>query len=543
MTRSSDIPEAWYRDGAALVRSRHARLGRLIEQAGAMHAAGDDAAAVADAQIAAFYAHALHSGVFASPELDAMLTEIGRRRIGRSPPAAAAPADGGAARPHVIHVATRVQSVGGLYRLVARWIRQDQGRRHSVVLTRQRKPIPPELQAIVSTSGGRLHQLNREIGGLLAWARRLRAIVAQADLVVMHTDNQDVVPILALAERDGRPPVIRIDHADQLFWLGADTADILVCLRRSGLDLARQRRGIATARSRLLPILLEPARRTLSRAEAKQRLGLPADALLVLSVARSVKFQTFAGMTYADAHLEFLREHERARLLVVGAGPRPDWAPAIAASGGRIATAAETPEIGIYHQAADIYVDSFPFCSTTSMIEAGSYGVPVVTRFPYDDASAVLGLDMPGLDGHLSRARSLAEYTRTLDGLARDEALRVEQGERTRASIQALHTGAAWQAALEAVYEAAMARPADPVTPCPFSEPLAEPDVLMPYVIDAPRNDDPYPVIASHLGLLPIRRRLGRWLDVAMVTRMAGDGHHGLLKCWIPEWGLARLAV
>ena len=87
-----------------------------------------------------------------------------------------------------------------------------------------------------------MHQINRSMGGLLGWGRALQSVIDASDLVVLHVHNNDVVPFLALAGMGRRrPPVVFVDHADHLFWLGARFADLIVNTRLSGHRLAARR--------------------------------------------------------------------------------------------------------------------------------------------------------------------------------------------------------------------------------------------------------------------------------------------------------------
>ena len=74
---------------------------------------------------------------------------------------------------------------------------------------------------------------------------------------------------------------------------------------------------------------------------------------------------------------------------MVGAGERPDWTAAVERTNGRIVTYPERAGTSVLYDAADIYVDSFPAVSITSLLEAGSLGIPLVTRDPFGEASTI----------------------------------------------------------------------------------------------------------------------------------------------------------
>ena len=161
-----------------------------------------------------------------------------------------------------------------------------------------------------------------------------------------------------------------MDHADHVFWLGVRVSDWSLPF----VPPARHTRSNGAASSRAAPRScqppLDPPERTLSRGQAKRRLGLPEASLVLLSVARAIKFRTIGGERYADMFLPFLKACPNAALVIVGPGERSDWQDAIARTGGRIRLYPETLHTKTLFEAADIYVDSYPFVSTTSLLES-----------------------------------------------------------------------------------------------------------------------------------------------------------------------------
>lgn len=537
----------WRAEGRDLIPNHFQVFRRLVAQTDDLVRNGEYAAAAVHGELAALYAISRHCGLFVSGDLERLLLEIGRNAIPGlgAPPARRPPRESPG---HVLHVSTRVMPVGGHSRMLWRWIQQDSGRVHSVALTRQTKEVPPILKDAVATTGGRIFRVNRAVGGVISWARQLREVAATADLVVLHAFNDDVIPLIALANSEERPPVLFLDHADHIFWLGAAVSDVVVSLRDSGMRIAQQRRGIAAERSVLLPTILAPARRSLSRGQAKRRLGLPEDAVLVLSVARALKYGMIGNRSYADAHAPILERHGNAWLIVVGPADSAGWADATRRTQGRLISIGERDNTADYYQAADIYVDSFPFVSTTSLLEAGSLGTALVSFFPYSDASAILGADAPGLAGTLLTARSSRQYDAILSRLIEDERYRREVGEAASRRIAELHVGSAWQRRLTDIYRLAAALPRLPDRPAAADEMfIGEPDLYIPPIhgtadpADSTATDVDR-MVESLIRMMPVRRRLLQWLRLA--ARAEGfcqAGRVAGLKYLAPEWLVGRI--
>lgn len=420
-------------------------------------------AAAVYAEIAASQAFCKHPGQFASPNLERILMTIGRTVLPPNEPFG--PRSSSSARvTRVLHVLTRVAAIGGHSRMAWRWIEQDAGRSHSVVLTRQGvTPVPGLLVDAVAARQGTIEVLNRRAGNVVTWAARLRRIAASADVVILHVDTDDAIPMLAFADKRGTPPVAFVDHADHAFWLGASISDVIVNLRTTGACLAQDRRGIDRERTAVLPITLNSTMRAMSQAEAKRRLGLPEDSIVLLSIARTPKFRSINGAHFADAFLPILERFERTVLLAVGAQHDETWERVAARVGGRVRAVGPRTDTDVFYQAADIYVDSYPAVSITSLLEAASYGVPLVSRCPVVGDCTVLCADAPGLDNHLVRVQSGEALVAELSRLIEDKAYRLELGDKTRRDVVEAHVGAGWQGALERTYHQLLS--VQPVTP------------------------------------------------------------------------------
>lgn len=479
---------SWPRVAGKRLDANHAVFERLLGRSLACLDHGLHERSAVFAEIAAHHATWRHTGVFASPPLEAVLAALAERGVPRAP-SRVGPARASAAAscvlPRVLHVASMVSGLAGLQQLVRRWIEIDASRCHSVAVSQwSAEPPPARLEQVVRRSGGRIEQIGNQCPDLLTRAERIRTLADDADLVVLHLQTEDAVPFLALAGSAQRPPVVLVNHADHAFWLGASLVDGVVNLRSSGLHLCHERRGVALERLFLLPTPLDAIERSLSREEAKDRLGLPRDAVVLLSVARAPKYVPNDALAFPIAHLDLLQRNPSCRLLAVGPPHDASWRIVSEASGGRARAYGPRADTALFFQAADVYLDAYPMPSVTSLLEAGRYGTPLVTRCAPSGLAAVWGADAPGLDRCLVRAPVLADYTAALTRLVTDPAWREALGTATEREIRRCHVGSNWAAVLERLYAAiAELEARRPYAPPPVQRARSELDLITPNLL------------------------------------------------------------
>ncbi|MBC7769866.1 MAG: glycosyltransferase family 4 protein [Phycisphaerales bacterium] len=469
-----------------------------------------------------------HAGIFWSPRAEKVLAEIGARL-----PRASAPAPRVKEHRRILQVGTQMAAVGGLTKMLGQWVAADSAREHSLVLTQQRGPVPTFVDECF---GGRITRLNTRPGGFAAWAMHLRELACGYDLVVLHTYCEDVIPLLAFAEPGRHPPVLVLNHADHLFWYGPSVCHLSINLRDAAQDLAIARRGIAPERNILMPTVAEASVRTRTREDAKRALGIDPGVTLMVSVARKLKYKTVHGMTFADIHAPVLERYPDAMLLIVGADEPEDWAPVRTRFGDRIRSTPELPNPKIYFEAADIYVDSYPFVSSTSLMEAAGYGAPSVTIFTYPQETRIFGINHVALVGNTLQATSFEQYREMLGELIADPGMRERLGEKARAAVAKEHNMPGWLRWLEAVYaRAAELAPLDNRAMLDAVETphFGEPDW---------RHEDIFggnwPIaqfLKSYIGVLPLHQRIAHWRELRAAGAFDGAASE-ISHTLLPEW-------
>jgi len=434
----------------ALLAQNRARYDRLLAVTAAHASAGDPERVLRSAALTAAFGWAAPHGRLADPELEGMVTAAfggGATRV-----------DGGRSTGRVLHVLTEAYAVGGHSRLAWRWIGRDH-RRSDVALTNQHGPVPEQLVRAVEASGGTVHDLRTGHPRCTDRALRLRALQDDVDLVVLHTHPWDTTALAAAALPGVRPPVVLENHAEHAFWVGVAAADVVSQFHRAALDVSADLRGVPRERSALLGLPVDPPGATVDRDDVRRQLQLAQDAVVGLVVAAPHKLAPLWGRGMAPLLDRALGMSPQLTVVLVGPPSQGPWAQLAERHRGRVRALGPVPDAEPFYAAADVYLDSYPTRSGTSVLEAAAHGLPVHALHDLAGSPGHAGLfqaDSPGTTG-LARCTTPEQYTTGLRRLVADRDRRLELGAQAREAVLSQHAGPAWAAGMEAVYRQARA--------------------------------------------------------------------------------------
>lgn len=359
-----------------------------------------------------------------------------------------------------LHVLTQALPAGGHTAMATRWIATETSRvPHSVALLSQRTDVPQRLQAAVEASGGRVFAAPDGVDAfhVAAWLRSLARRTATR--VVLHVDVDDLTAAMAFGVPGG-PPVIVVNHAAHIFWAGISTADQIADCRGSVLEdhWTRHYRG-AGPRAATIPIPLstsdvDQGRRGDERRKVRRDLGIPDDALVLLTVGDTYKYAPLphAGLDFVAAASGLLDRVPQAFLLAVGVVQDARWAAAAGMTQSRLRAVGRQVDVARFHYAADIYLEGFPFGSTTALLEAGLNALPAVLAPAASPPP--FGTDGIAVDAVLDRPATVEAYVDETLRLMADPAARVELGRRLATVIREHHVGEGWNRHLTAAVDA-----------------------------------------------------------------------------------------
>lgn len=356
------------------------------------------------------------------------------------------------ARQQFLHVFTEAYATLGHTNLCRRWIQNDPETTHDVLLLSQRGLAPENLASAAQRTGGQCVVLDPTTP-LLQRAGELRKFAWEnSDVVVLHTHPHEVMGVVAFGISGG-PVVLVENHADHVFWLGCSVADLILEIRRSGQEWTKQLRGRES--SVILPIPLEevPASGTAremasSRQALRQKLGLPENAVMLLTVGSASKYSPMPGLNFLATAREIVNACENAWLVAVGPKDEGAWKAAKQETGGRILPVGYQPDSTLFCRAADLYLEGFPIGSLTALLEAGQAGLmfvraPLESPLPFcSDSLSIESVPQP---------KDLGDYVRTAIRLINDPQARGAGGTRLRQDINSQHCGAGWRAQLDEI--------------------------------------------------------------------------------------------
>lgn len=405
------------------------------------------------AQIAAHFAWLRHPGFYTSPTLEALLIKVAQR-IDKQPNVPtidswirSKPKPVGKTR--FLHVMTESYKSGGHTLVVAGWIRNTCDIAvHSLVTTAQESPLPETLASSIAASGGWYQSLTAISSNLLERSLLLRQLGRNwADVIVLHIHPFDALPTVAFGIEEG-PPVILLNHADHVFWLGASVADVVIDLHSSGQSISIKRRGIRD--SKILPIPLLRASSTSSYDAARKQLGIKNDEIVLLTIGSEYKYVPFAGYDFVDVMVRILERNPKVTLFAIGPRHQGRWAEASALVGGRIKAmgSIDWSDLHTFYASADIYVESFPMGSVTAFLEAGVRAIPLIglhlQMVPH--LSGADDVAFENLNVHVSSPEA---FTKSLEHMIANPSTYTQKTRHTKASIQAKHFPPGWNSYLD----------------------------------------------------------------------------------------------
>lgn len=353
------------------------------------------------------------------------------------------------AKKRVVHVATETYNVGGHTRLLLNLVVNDKNSVHSLVLTQQASAdVPAWLINEIKKSGGNIISLVS-----LSLVDRVKALQTQlshqADKIFYHIHPDDSVAIAALAAYP-RPQVMAINHADHVFWLGSSLVDIVVCYRTWSLGFSERYRH--ARKVVLLPTPINPASTVIDfKRKARKILSIKEEQVLIITVASLLKFKPSGDYHYYNTIRKILDKNPNVLIKIVGVSKNDNLQKIGFAHHDRLELLGVMPNPQLYYEAADIYLDSMPFSSFTSLFEAMYFGSFPILQFNPVNAMSIE--NEPGIARIVRHSQSEGEQLLAIQKAIDDADYRREISKEGSSLIRNNYVGAGWNSYLTKLYE------------------------------------------------------------------------------------------
>ncbi|MDG2333849.1 MAG: glycosyltransferase family 4 protein [Myxococcota bacterium] len=276
----------------------------------------------------------------------------------------------------ILLVASYLYEAGGHAKVVEKIIEEYSGFRLVLVITQQDESLPDAFE--VMRRDGALEILNlSQCGSTMEKASTLRAIARFVNLAILFPHPNDPVPVLAFGTTDN-PPVLFDNHTHFFFWLGPSVSDVIISHATYMCEMSRSRRF--AARTFFLPIrysrYLHQLHDPVDKESAKSSLDVPSGDLCLLSIVLgSTVFTSYGEQNFFSTAGQIVRRYPQVHLFLIGIGEEHELAQRyLPLETRRVHCLGIVPDPLVYYQAADIYLDAYPYPSMGGLVEAITYG-------------------------------------------------------------------------------------------------------------------------------------------------------------------------
>jgi hypothetical protein len=283
-----------------------------------------------------------------------------------------------------VYIASTLMEVGGHTRCLLNLIEHQPNKSHTVILTRQKKPLSENVLHVFKENNVRLVMLKAG-QGLKDAAVELQDLVQSISptRVFLFHHADDVLPVIALV-RCREIQTIYYNHSDHVFSVGACYFSNSLEFRNIGAQISKHARGVK--KTGIYPLPVARKSQPYSKQEARQTLGLPAEGYIVGTLTNPSKSKPLPGKpNMVDWMIDLASQHPNHFFLIVGLEQKQlmDWNASCKQIPINIQAVGIQKKPELYYRAMDFFLEPFPVGSGLGIIEAAHHGaIPIFT--PHD---------------------------------------------------------------------------------------------------------------------------------------------------------------
>ncbi len=306
----------------------------------------------------------------------------------------------------VLFIATSLYITGGHTRLMENIadFEKSQGKKIKLIITEQVKSQVP-LRILQSSIFNEVICLGSQ--SRIKSVNVLRNYIRNCDKIYNNQDPYDPVPPVAF-ETSERPYTIYINHADHVFWLGAQQSDTILHIRPYGEQLSKHRRS-AVSNNIILPIRINTHLSSISKTTARQQLNIPEDSNVLLTISSHYKLIPNDKYNLFEIIDTLITHDPRLTYFLIGITLNEYKALSGKEPPSQVQALGVVEDPTIYKLAANYYIEGMPVVSLTALLDgvfAGAY--PFLIWKPYY-ACSVSEADY-SLDGLVNHPADKNEY-------------------------------------------------------------------------------------------------------------------------------------
>jgi hypothetical protein len=356
----------------------------------------------------------------------------------------------------VLHVATELYRSGGHSQVLKAFVLNDPTREHHLFDHISKFKGSDQVRLVeygMPFVKKNIHWCNAEILREEC-GMQLRKLAYHMDLVILHIHPNDIVPAIAFSYNYSGPPVALLDHADTNFWVGASVIDAHFAIRDVSKRAAETFRGIPANRSFRLPIPL--LKSDTNKQSARYSLGIGKNTILLLSAASPYKFDRILWDLVAPIVAEF------PNVVWKAFGPRQWHSKRLNTTQFQMEDNIHQQLLNLYHAAADIHIDSFPFASLTSALNTLINGGVVLSFCPWQNVSDIALCLTPEDYAAVNETLTCPSsdlFTSTLRNLLGNLTKLREMGQEAQRKMTERHHRTSWSKEVTKIYEKVLQLP------------------------------------------------------------------------------------
>lgn len=274
----------------------------------------------------------------------------------------------------ILHICSEVYEGGGHSKLLYNWILNQPQKSHSILSTRMHFDDLRNITDKYLNNKSEVELFNIKSNTKLEEVYNLVNIILNNDFeyIVLHIHPDEVVANIVLTQEIFNIPVIFVNHADHVFWLGVTSADYFLQIRSSNIEIDNYRRGLPLERQMFVPIPIP---------YQKIKNDINCDNIYLLSTGTTYKYTPNENYNFLNEIFKVVDKHTNVIFNVVGIQKDNPYAQKYLHERIIYHGIISIEELKKIEEITDIYVEGFPMSSFTALLQVSLQKIPFILHY------------------------------------------------------------------------------------------------------------------------------------------------------------------